>query len=91
MGAGVSTCAQFNEFRKVDRDLVMLNYTAWAQGFMSAQNLNTYSSAGTYRQLSADIGLQQQFLIDFCEKFPNRLYANAVAILYETFPVRLKK
>jgi hypothetical protein len=91
MGAGVATCRQFNDLQKVDPAPVMLNFTAWAQGFMSSQNLNSYNATGTYRQLSDDIKLQQHFLVDFCNKFPNRLYSSAVAVLYETFPVRMRK
>lgn len=91
MGAGVATCRQFNELRKIDSVPVMLNFTAWAQGFMSSQNLSSYNATGTYRQLSEDIKLQQQFFVDFCNKFPNRLFSSTVLVLYETFPVRMRK
>lgn len=41
LGAGVATCRQFAEFRKLEYGPTMLHFTAWAHGFMSAQNLNS--------------------------------------------------
>lgn len=91
LGAGVATCRQFAEFRKLEYGPTMLHFTAWAHGFMSAMNLNTYESVGTFRELSPDVSFQQSFYLDFCDKFPDRLFVTAVQTLYETFPVRMKR
>lgn len=65
LGAGVATCRQFAEFRKLEYGPTMLHFTAWAHGFMSAMNLHTYESVGTFRELSPDVSFSTKLLSRF--------------------------
>ena len=76
-GAGVMTCAKFNEISKTPE---LNEYIfAWAQGYMSGINDALQDTIAKYRDLRSFAPDQQQLILrDFCYKHPKSKFLDAV-------------
>ena len=83
-GAGTIGCDQFNALPPRhafdEREAIF----SWAQGFMSAMNIDRMSS----KKPDADLGAlplthQEHFLLDFCRAHPKGYYAQGVYALFD--------
>jgi hypothetical protein len=85
MGAGTETCGKFSNLYQTAQ-FVEAYYFAWAQGFFSGANAHAIANKGTTRDLSSmSINQQQQFLRDYCNKYPLADYMAGVLDLYLQF------
>jgi len=78
-GAGSTSCGQYLEFKQ-EGEMFGNAYFSWAQGFMSAVNLN-FLSEGNTTDLS-DIAGQDKWLENYCNENPLETYSAAVVRLW---------
>jgi len=78
-GAGSTSCGQYLEFKQ-EGEMFGNAYFSWAQGFMSAVNLN-FLSEGNTTDLS-DIAGQEKWLENYCNENPLETYSAAVVRLW---------
>ncbi len=82
IGAGTATCAKYAEGVKKWPDEATNLFTSWAQGFMSGVNVGFYVKNPEEKLPNIDawsVKAQQQWINDYCDKHPLKLYAQAVA------------
>lgn len=85
-GAGTFTCGRFaQDYAKAPQYVEGL-YFAWAQGFLSAQNLHIANDVNAYYDLGGDTELHESFLRNYCNKHPLANYVDAVFELAKTLP-----
>jgi|HubBroStandDraft_6_1064221.scaffolds.fasta_scaffold1591586_2 hypothetical protein len=86
MGAGTSTCAQFAIRYRASPELVESEYYTWAQGFMSARNVQKLTENRSSQNLdSIPTGVQKMRLRTYCDNHPLAEYLDAIMDLYDSF------
>jgi len=78
-GAGSTSCGQYLEFKQ-EGEMFGNAYFSWAQGFMSAVNLN-FLGEGNKTDLSDTAG-QEKWLENYCNENPLEIYSTAVVMLW---------
>ena len=78
-GAGATSCGLYLEFKQKG-DMFGNAYLSWAQGFMSAANIN-FMSEGNTTDLS-DADGQEKWLENYCNENPLERYSAAVVRLW---------
>jgi hypothetical protein len=91
MGVGAHTCGQFAEGYRNAPQLTESLYFAWAQGFMSGQNMALLANHHLAKNLNAKTTEEQEsFIRSHCDRHPLSGYWEAVMTLFVTLPdVRL--
>ena len=83
-GVGTYSCAEFTRAAAGDESREML-YFSWAQGWMTAWDLEEMSAGKLARDLSQPpVPTQRAFLVTWCSTHPTELYMKGVYQLYET-------
>jgi hypothetical protein len=87
MGAGMMTCAKYNEFFKTPG--LEETIFAGAQGYMSGINDALQDTIAKYRDLNTFAADQQELIIrNFCYKHPTAKYLDAVNELMSNMTIR---
>ena len=80
MGAGVTTCANFNEASK--NPALEETVFAWTQGYMSGINDALEDTIAKFRDLHTYSTNQQKLILhDYCFKHPKAIFLDAVNAL----------
>lgn len=91
-GLGATTCVNFVDMYRLDHTASMDLYHSWAQGFMSATNLEALHEKHPFRDLSSlPIKEQEDFLRKYCDAHPLADIMSAVSELYKQFPLVSEK
>ena len=91
-GLGMSSCAEFAAQYRESPTIVELGYLGWAEGFMSALNLQATISGLPAKSFSGiDIEALKIELRSYCDKHPLAAYYMAVTDAYLGRPLLPKK
>jgi hypothetical protein len=86
-GLGMDSCAVFAQKYGANPDVAESLYFTWAQGFMSALNLEASANGKVYRIINGnDMSNQKMLIRSYCNEHPLTQYVAAVLDLYERFP-----
>jgi hypothetical protein len=87
VGDGAITCEEFGKLYakyKTGMEDVFFN---WAQGFLSAYNIEMQIHTGSIKDLGGiSLDNQKAYLRGACDEHPAEIYSDAVLQMYETFP-----
>ncbi|WP_136618577.1 MULTISPECIES: hypothetical protein [Mesorhizobium] len=87
MGFGQSTCAEITRLKPVDRTPEAAAVMSWAQGYMSALNIDHVRNGKPFQDLGAvTISGQLAFMLNYCDKNPLKQFGVAVHSLYISLP-----
>jgi hypothetical protein len=87
-GAGTASCGKFAEDFAKAPDFSEGFYFAWAQGFMSALNIDLSQESAQYRNLGAiPTSQQERYLRNYCDQHPLGDYMDGVIALFKTIPL----
>lgn len=88
-GLGTNSCAQFAKDYAATTETAENFYFTWAQGFMSALNLNAITENRPYRDVGA-IGMTEQksAIRSYCNLHPLASFVEAVFSEYENLPLK---
>jgi len=79
-GPGISPCSQYNASRDDEKEEHV--FFSWAEGFLTGYNMRAKSAEMV--ELSAlTAGQQLQFVRNFCDRYPDKRYIEAVLALIQ--------
>lgn len=90
MGDGTELCANYVKLYALDPTHTESVYFSWAEGYMSARNIDTFvADKWAFRDLSVwSVEEQKRFIRQYCDNHPLAEFSKAVKTLYEQFPLR---
>ena len=83
-GPGATTCAQFSSMYRANSGIED-SFFIWAQGYMSALNMNVLTSKLPPREL-AGVATQKGTIRSYCADNPLKNYMDGVIELYKKLP-----
>ena len=84
-GPGATTCAQFSNMYRANSGIEDMFFT-WAQGYMSALNMNVVASKLPPRELAGGAADQKRALRSYCTENLQKNYIDGVIELYKRLP-----
>ena len=84
-GPGATTCAQFSNMYRANSGIEDTFFT-WAQGYMSALNMNVLMSKLPPRELAGGVATQKGTIRSYCTDNPLKNYMDGVIELYKKRP-----
>lgn len=91
-GPGTYTCEKFMTDRKNQPRVAEQIFYIWAQGFMTSQNMSTFSKTANglkgYKDLDGNPEEHQATIALYCAKNPTKLFVWAVVDLWSSLPLK---
>jgi hypothetical protein len=84
-GPGTTTCAQFSSMLRANSGIEDTFFT-WAQGYMSALNMNIVTSKLPARELADGVATQKATIRSYCAENSLKSYMDGVIELYKKLP-----
>jgi hypothetical protein len=84
-GPGATTCAQFSNMYRANSGIEDTFFT-WAQGYMSALNMNVLTSKLPPRELAGGVATQKGTIRSYCAGNPLKNYVDGVIELFKKLP-----